>query len=397
MVIVKRHKSVAGDLLGYTVKDKGKTLYLTVNEVLPLKPFITNALFSDTIPGAVRAKDGHRIETVIGIPKDVREKFKGGVNFGVMPAGYLGNDFVKTCRRIREYARLGRFRVDKTEHWHLEGKNLHLFKMIKCCGWTLKGYLQQYLSNLQPYSLSKYTGEGAGRNDLWVVDIGYGFTLVIKFTVVNAVDGIVISFHESVVGGIRVTGKANQLKGKICAVFIDGVSGCEVCFTVQRGFLIKQFKVMTKAVQGDIAAIPYDTIDMVFYEVLERYMSELTDLYGSGRAFVSLGNLSGGIGKFSITSYGVSPLNALSLMVDVAGIRGERYKLVDSPYMEAVVSGLLDELPDAAVLKYSEAIKDRYSIDMGYQNYALDIIRSTFGLRLNLVNKQYLSDDKKGK
>lgn len=65
----------------------------------------------------------------------------------------LSLDTVAVCRQIRNLARLDRLALDESEH--RSGLNKHLFSYIEYCGMDVRGYIREYLSNLQPFMIER--------------------------------------------------------------------------------------------------------------------------------------------------------------------------------------------------------------------------------------------------
>ena len=60
---------------------------------------------------------------------------------------------ITVCKKLRQFARLERVRLDETGHQ--SELNRHLLDYIKYCGNTPLEYIKRYLADLQPY-MCKY-------------------------------------------------------------------------------------------------------------------------------------------------------------------------------------------------------------------------------------------------
>lgn len=158
MQILKRYKDTNGNTIGYDISAEGKVGRVSLEEALALQKFIDNAFV--TSGEEYRAKSGYSIDT------EVLHRNQLIVRPAVKPAekpkspnmhfDYHGKDFILICRKLRRYAQDNNFVVDMSKHKPNYGRNTHLFKLIEACGLDVHDFIQNYLYNIQPYSLSKF-------------------------------------------------------------------------------------------------------------------------------------------------------------------------------------------------------------------------------------------------
>ena len=157
MRIVTRYKE-AGVTVAYDVEMNNKIKHLDATAVKELAEFVENAELMTT--GEFRALKGECINTVATTPV-LSENGDCSVRLPVMglpscqfgePDCY-GKEFIKVCRRLREFARKNNFTVDMSEHKANGGRNTQLFKLIEACDTNVHNFIRMYLYNIQPYSL----------------------------------------------------------------------------------------------------------------------------------------------------------------------------------------------------------------------------------------------------
>lgn len=103
-------------------------------------------------------------------------------------------EMVGTCREIRKLAKLDRIQLD--ESIHRNGLNKHLYSYIEYCGVNVKSYIKDYLANLQPYMLQRFSSQEHSTDFICVLDHMYRISLYIKTDKTFGKE-IIVSFHES--------------------------------------------------------------------------------------------------------------------------------------------------------------------------------------------------------
>ena len=75
---------------------------------------------------------------------------------------------INICKKIRKLAKLDRMTLDISEHQ--DSRNTHLFRLLDYCGVDKEKFVKSYLSNLQPYMLSRNTEQEKADNTICVLD-----------------------------------------------------------------------------------------------------------------------------------------------------------------------------------------------------------------------------------
>lgn len=168
MIMVRRHKSEDGRLLGYTIKDNSTVSFVDYEKAIALSPFIENAVLQKN--NVYRAKSGNTIETVVEYTNSSKKTrgtnlpaLKKNINpknaNNISSLDYYGKDFIFICRKIRKYAYSNNIVIDTTPHKSNMGRNTHLFDLIKLCDINLKVFIKRYLSVIQPYFFIEVSGK----------------------------------------------------------------------------------------------------------------------------------------------------------------------------------------------------------------------------------------------
>jgi len=71
---------------------------------------------------------------------------------------------INICKKIRKLAKLDRMTLDISEHQ--DSRNTHLFRFLDYCGVDKESFVKSYLSNLQPYMLSRNTEQEKADNKI---------------------------------------------------------------------------------------------------------------------------------------------------------------------------------------------------------------------------------------
>lgn len=250
------------------------------------------------------------------------------------------------------------------------GYNVHLFDLIRQCGYTVEEFVQGYLSCLQPYSLSRYaqTPEGLGKFDYWVEDTSYRYSLLMKVRLQKQFDGLVISFHESNVGNIPLRG-GEEFDDRLCAVFVDsavrnGDVGYHVGYTVQHGFIRVDVEADTAYYYPNgVALVPYAAIREKVLGLLYRYIGNLYKVYSSKRDTLDVAVES--LSDLSFMANGFATINNLCLFIDLyAVLPPESGKVVIT-----FTGDILDAVPDGLRPGYLKALCSKYGVNYGNKLY----------------------------
>ena len=98
---------------------------------------------------------------------------------------------INVCKKIRKLAKLEQFKLDTSDF--SDSENLHLFRYLDYCHVSKEGFVKGYLSNLQPYMISR-TQTGS-YNAVCVLDEIHHVFLIIKLD--EAQSGkMIVSYHK---------------------------------------------------------------------------------------------------------------------------------------------------------------------------------------------------------
>lgn len=233
-------------------------------------------------------------------------------------------DMVDVCRQIRRLAQLDRITLDESVHRD-NPYNKHLFSYIEYCELEPLDYIKGYLSNLQPYMISRFPSQEKTDKVLCILDNAYRISLYIKIDKKKG-NEVIVSFHENNKRGIA---KENNLitnvadgKREIVPVFgeptgsrIDGSPKEEIKLFVQRGMLVFPIRVMAQLCEGNIYLTERNGIENPIIEECNQY---LRDLYTSNVDLEMLDQveLFSVLQQISFTSYGNTIFSNLTLLVD---------------------------------------------------------------------------------
>lgn len=371
MIIVKRHKSEDGRLLGYTIKDNSTVSFVDYEKAIALSPFIENAVLQKN--NVYRAKSGNTIETVVEYTnsnKKVRgtnlPALKKNINpkkaNNISSLDYYDKDFISICRKIRKYAYSNNIVIDTTPHKSNIGRNTHLFDLIKLCDINLKVFIKRYLSVIQPYSLSKFQAKKSPSDQIWLCDIGYNTSLVIKINESDKTKPVVVSFHESNISSRFIRGNKNFMD-KPCAVLVDKVTelplGYGVDYTVQRGFITYTIHSATQSYNNGVALVKYSDIKTLVDDTLDNIFSELQSTYydGEDNDITTLSVKRKDSDKVYFMSLGFTTVNNFCYLIDLFSQytdKKSRLAIVE------IIENIIAEIPRDRFKCIQEALKKRY-------------------------------------
>ena len=151
----------------------------------------------------------------------------------------ISMEMVGVCREIRKLAKLDRIQLDETTH--RSGLNKHLYSYIEYCGVDVKSYIKDYLANLQPYMIQRFSSQEPNDNFICVLDHMYRISLYIKIDKSFGKE-VIVSFHENNKRGIY--------GGAIG--YLDFTGNLDVCIAIRLAFK-KQGKLFIRSGAGIVA------------------------------------------------------------------------------------------------------------------------------------------------
>lgn len=295
-------------------------------------------------------------------------------------------EMVRICREIRNLAKLERIQLDATTH--RSGLNKHLYSYIEYCGIDVKTYIRDYLANLQPYMLERFSSQEPTDNFICVLDHMYRISLYIKIDKTFGRE-IIVSFHENNKRGIAK--ENNMIKNKpnyfvpvfadeICAR-IDGAAKEEIKVLMQRGMLLLPIRVMGQKCENGVYIVNEQDLETPIIDQCNQY---LRDLYTSDLDLPALDQveLFSVLHQISFTSYGNTVFSNISLLIDnlalqksMIGKKGADFALVT--YVNHLI------LDDDQANELIELLDEKYKV-RSQSNLDLILERVKDGLQANL-------------
>lgn len=224
-------------------------------------------------------------------------------------------EIIKICRKIGSYAIAGKVNIDKAIISHDSGSDsLHLKKFVELCGFSFREFILQYLCNLQPFQLELDKEQQFGKYVRCIIDLSYSIALYLK--VEFAFDLLVVSFHEN---QRRKHKKYAFQQNNLTYAFSkthDPV-GKTVLSSVRlaHGFLVFEPELFCKVVETDLVKFRLDDLSEELLKFVNIKVDTLLGLSNQSEIFSS-------IKQASITSFGETILNEISILVDVLMIQG---------------------------------------------------------------------------
>ena len=232
----------------------------------------------------------------------------------------ISMEMVGVCREIRKLAKLDRIQLDETTH--RSGLNKHLYSYIEYCGIDAKSYIKDYLANLQPYMLQRFSSQEPSSNFICVLDHMYRISLYIKIDNSFGKE-VIVSFHENNKRGIAK--ENNMIRNKpdylvpvfadeICAR-IEGAVKDEIKVLMQRGMLLLSIRVMGQKCEDGVYIVNEQELETPIIEQCNQY---LRDMYTSDLDLEALDQveLFSVLHQISFTSYGNTVFSNISLLID---------------------------------------------------------------------------------
>lgn len=234
-------------------------------------------------------------------------------------------DSVRVCRQIRNLAKLDRVEIDYSEH--RSGINKHLFSYIEYCGMDVKKYITEYLSNLQPYMITRNQSQEQNKNFICVLDNLYRVSLYIKIDKTFG-EEVVVSFHEDNKRGIAkenniIQNRTNSRVPVFADQIVSHVSGTDrygIKLLVQRGMLLLPIELMAEKCENGLYLVNERDIETPIIAECNQY---LRDLYTSNLELEALDKVEifSVLQQISFTSYGNDVFSNISLLIDNVAIQ----------------------------------------------------------------------------
>lgn len=267
---------------------------------------------------------------------------------------------VKLCCKIKRAANSNQVIIDKSQH--RDSDNLHLFKFIEMCNYTVDEFVLKYLRNLQPFSLQEDLSQKYDKSTVCVISLGFKYNLYIKLDITQFHE-IVVSFHEDQIH--------THIGKGITDLLIGGSSSHEVgetcieSFKLPWGFKIFSFHTLCKCVQQGVFRCGTTVISDFLIEQSNDFLSQCL---GEQDSFLLFDNLK----QVSFTSYGESLLNEISLLIDYTATRKVIGDVSFAIVALASRFAQLENLPDYE--QYREALIERYSEKVYGNDRALTVL-----------------------
>ncbi len=229
-------------------------------------------------------------------------------------------DSVSVCREIRKLAKLDRIELD--ESVHRSSLNTHLFSFIRYCGMEPRGYVRDYLSNLQPYMLERFPSQEVDKSYICVLDQMYRVSLYIKIDKSFGSE-IIVSFHENNKRGIAKENNMLRPSGEeVVPVIADSIAskviGTEnyaINILMQRGMLLLPIQVAARKCENGTFLARRRDIETPIVDQCNQY---IRDMYTSDLDLETLDQveLFSVLHQISFTSYGNTVFSNISLLID---------------------------------------------------------------------------------
>lgn len=229
-------------------------------------------------------------------------------------------EMVGICREIRKLAKLDRIQLD--ESTHRSDLNKHLFSYIEYCGIDVKSYIKDYLANLQPYMLKRFSSQKPDKNFICVLDHMYRISLYIKIDKTFGQE-IIVSFHENNKRGIaKENNMIQRIPNNLVPVFadeicarIEGSAKEEIKVLMQRGMLLLPVRLMGQKCENGVYIVNELELETPIIDQCNQY---LRDMYTSDLNLEALDHveLFSVLHQISFTSYGNSVFSNISLLID---------------------------------------------------------------------------------
>jgi len=306
-------------------------------------------------------------------------------------------NIINVCKKIRQLAQLDRISLDISEHQ--DARNTHLFKYLDYCGVDKETFVKNYLSNLQPYMLSRNTEQKKSNNTICVLDNIYRISLYIKLDTTFG-NKIIVSFHEDHKRGVaRDNSRLHIKQPEKVKIIADSLTGGitdtntkTFNVLIPRGVISVPVSLVGELQDDGTIEVQRSAIDNAILDICNQYIQ---DLYASDMDFPSLNEveLFSALQQIPFTSYGNSVFSNISVLIDNMAVQGNPlYKKTASFALETYASHLI--LTSEQKKELIELIHDKYEVSCQKNisvvtNMLIDIIK-------NLNNEPFIIQEKDG-
>ena len=306
-------------------------------------------------------------------------------------------NIINVCKKIRKLAQLDRISLDISEH--RDARNTHLFKYLDYCGVDKKTFVKNYLSNLQPYMLSRNTEQEKSDNTICVLDNIYRISLYIKLDTTFG-NEMIVSFHEDHKRGVaRDNSRLHIKQPEKVKIIADSLTGGitdtntkTFNVLIPRGVISVPVSLVGELQDDGTIEVQRSAIDNAILDICNQYIQ---DLYASDMDFPSLNEveLFSALQQIPFTSYGNSVFSNISVLIDNMAVQDNPlYKKTASFALETYASHLI--LTSQQKKELIELIHDKYEVSCQKNisvvtNMLIDIIK-------NLNNEPFIIQEKDG-
>lgn len=294
----------------------------------------------------------------------------------------IHTEMIAVTAKLRRLAKLDRVTLDETEH--RSGLNKHLFDYIEYCGKDVLEFIKEYLSNLQPYMITRNTQQESKDSFICVIDNLYRVSVYIKVDN-KQFEEVIVSFHEDNKRGVAKTNSIVKAdKEKYVVVFSDCVTSrisdmnkYTVKVFIQRGMLVLPLDLPAVKCK-DVFVVEKRVIETQFISYCNDYIRDLytSDLNLDFDAIEIFSFLQ----QISFTSYGKDTFSSISLLIDSLCVQNDQYsKAVADMAMVTFVQNL--QLTNEQQTELMNLLEEKFKVTSikGIDNI-LDRIRPNLAL-----------------
>ena len=361
--ILCRYKdTITNKTVGYQIKIGSEIKYVKSDDMYKLENYIINAYRTKT--GEFKAKDNHKIKTEQLKNSEIQLLKPNMVSKTDNADKINGKDFIKLCREIRRRAIDGKIKVETSKHKSNEGRNIHLFEILKFCEYNIKDFVTNYLCHIQPCFLEYVSKTDFRDYELMAVnDIAYSTKMLIKIKIDKPEEYLVVSFHESNKRGVGVKGGFNINKiEEDSIVFVDSVNEYtindeviyRVEYTIQRGFILMQGKSYTSKYSNGCAIIKTRDIRNMLDTNINRLIENIEKNFGNGDSIL----LDGQSTDISFVSYGNKDINSICLLADVYSANSGNRRI--SGIVVSMLDEILRDIPNERLYEIKRLLENKF-------------------------------------
>lgn len=266
---------------------------------------------------------------------------------------------INICKKIRKLAKLDRMTLDISEHQ--DSRNTHLFRFLDYCGVDKEKFVKSYLSNLQPYMLSRNTEQEKADNTICVLVNIYSISLYVKLNTQQG-NEMIVSFHEDHKRGISKDNKSEKVK-IIADSITGGITDTNIKtfdILVPRGVINIPISLTGELQADNTFLVNRNAIDNAILDVCNQYIQ---DLYTSNLELPVLDEVEifSALQQIPFASYGNSVFSNISVLIDNMSVQ-------NSPLHKASASFALVTYASHLMLtseqksELIELIRDKYTV-----------------------------------